>query len=136
MPSIALHRTDSEQDVEAQQNSVHSQRNNADAPRPEYALAGRGGAGNYMPTATAAAAATPGDLSTSTKQGNIPESGYAGRGGAGNFRGDATEKMKLDIIAREREADEKAYEETVKDVEQGLKPPQKAHLSGDKLGDP
>lgn len=86
-----------------------------------------------MPTATAAAAATPGDLSTSAKEGNVPESGYAGRGGAGNFRGDAAEKMRSDIIAREREAEEKAYKETVKDVEQGLKPPEKAHLSGEKL---
>ena len=114
---------------------MQSQRINADASGPEYTLAGRGGAGNYMPTATAAAAATPGDLSTSSKHGNIPESGYAGRGGAGNFRGDATERMKSETIAREREAEEKAYEETVKDVEQGLKPPQKAHLSGEKLGE-
>lgn len=121
-------------DVEAQENSAQSQKVDPDASRPEYAHAGRGGAGNYFkPTAPAAATALPGDLSTSIKQDTIPEGGYLGRGGVGNFRGDPEKKIS-ESIAREREADEESYEKTVKDVEQGLKSPEKAHLSSEKLG--
>ena len=123
------------QDVEAQQNSPESQSADPDASKPEYAHAGRGGAGNFKPTATAAAAAPPGDLSTSVKPGTISEGGYAGRGGAGNFRGEALEKRRSEAIAREQEAEEQAYQETVKDVEEGLKPPEKAYLSSERLGE-
>ena len=123
------------QDVEAQVDNSGTEKAQSDGSRPEYAHAGRGGAGNFKLTATAAAAATPGDLSTSVKQGAVPEGGYSGRGGAGNYRWD-TEKRKAEAEARQREAEEKAYERTVKDVEEGLKPPEKAHLSGEKLGDP
>ncbi|CAF9909243.1 MAG: hypothetical protein HETSPECPRED_008891 [Heterodermia speciosa] len=125
------------QDVEAQQDNPESQgaADDPDALRPEYAHAGRGGAGNFKPTATAAAAATPGDLSTSVKPGTVSEGGWSGRGGAGNFRGEALEKKRLEAIAREQEADEQAYQETVKDVEEGLKPPEKAYLSSERSGE-
>ena len=123
------------QDVEAQRDNPESQTADPDASRPEYAHAGRGGAGNFKPTATAAAAATPGDLSTSVKPGTVSEGGYSGRGGAGNFRGEALEKRRSEAIAREQEAEEQAYQETVRDVEEGLKPPEKAYLSSERLGE-
>ena len=123
------------QDVEAQQEHPETQTADPDASRPEYAHAGRGGAGNFKPTATAAAAATPGDVSTSVKPATIAEAGYSGRGGAGNFRGEALERRRSEAIAREQEAEEKAYQETVREVDQGLKPPEKAYLSSEKLGE-
>ena len=123
------------QDVEAQQERPGSQNADPDASRPEYAHAGRGGAGNFKPTATAAAAASPGDVSTSVKPGTIAEGGYSGRGGAGNFRGEALERRRSEAIAREQEAEEKAYQETVRNVDQELKPPEKAYLSSEKFGE-
>ena len=69
------------------------------------------------------------------KPGTTAEAAYSGRGGAGNFRGEALEKRRSEAIAREQEAEEQAYQETVKDVEQGLKSPEKAYLSSEKLGE-
>ena len=121
--------------MEAQQDTPESQSADPDASKPEYAHAGRGGAGNFKPTAPPTAAATPGDLSTSIKPGTISDGGYSGRGGAGNFRGEALEKTMSEAIAKEQEAEEQAYQETVKDVEEGLKLPEKAYLSSERLGE-
>ena len=122
------------QDVEAQRDSA-TKYNDPDASRPEYAHVGRGGAGNFKPTATTAGGGgIMGDLSTFVKQDTIAESGYSGRGGAGNIRGDS-ERRKPEAQARAAEAQEKAYKETVKDVERGLKQPEKAHLGGDRVGE-
>lgn len=118
--------------MEAQQ-TKNTNPSDPSASKPEYAHAGRGGAGNFKPTA-AVDVGTPADLSTSIKQGITAEAGYTGRGGAGNFRGDL-ERTKSGTPVDVIEPQEKAYEETAKDVEQGLQAPEKAHLGGEKLGE-
>lgn len=87
-----------------------------------------------MPTATASATGITGDLSTSLKEGTIAEGGYSGRGGAGNFRGEG-EKKEADAQAQSSESKDRAYEETVRDVEQSMKAPEKAHLGSEKIGE-
>ena len=65
----------------------------------------------------------------------IPEGRHGGRGGAGNYRGSVSERRQSDA-EREINAQQEAYAKTVKDVEKGMKPPEKAHLGNEKLEDP
>ena len=87
-----------------------------------------------MPTATAPAAGITGDLSTSVKEGAVAEGGYSGRGGAGNFRVEGDRKNP-DAQAQSSEWQERAYKEAVRDVEQSMKAPEKAHLGSEKIGE-
>ena len=87
-----------------------------------------------MPTATASATGITGDLSTSFKEGTIAERGYSGRGGAGNFRGEG-ERKRSEAQAQSSESRDRNYEETVRDVEQSMKAPEKAHLGNEKVGE-
>lgn len=67
------------------------------------------------------------DVTPSLQENKLPKLGHYGRGGAGNFRtpesGQAREEVKDRLEARE-----KAQRKIVKDVEMGLKEPEKAHL--------
>ena len=60
-----------------------------------------------------------------------PQTGYYGRGGAGNYRtGDIETK---DAERKAMEARNRLHQQVVKDVESGLKEPEKAHLGSEKL---
>lgn len=63
----------------------------------------------------------------------MPELGYSGRGGAGNSRNGEIEKMLLDAETQAKEAQNRAHEEAVKDVEMELKPPERAHLVSERI---
>ena len=123
------------QDVEAQAATNDTPIENPEAKPFEYAHSGRGGAGNFKPTASLTAAGIASDLSTSVKQTSIPEGGYGGRGGVGNFRGSVSEGRKPEA-ERASEVQQEAYEKTVEEVEKGMKPPEKAHLVNEKLDEP
>ena len=58
-----------------------------------------------------------------------PEAGHYGRGGAGNYR----ESISGPSEPEEREMQEMKRAEVVRDVEMGLKSPEKAHLGTEKL---
>ena len=62
----------------------------------------------------------------------VSDGNFYGRGGAGNLRNSSTEAS-ADAERRAREAQNKAYEKTVKDVEKGLQQPARAHLVNEKL---
>lgn len=63
----------------------------------------------------------------------MSEIGYSGRGGAGNLRNGDIEKKRVETAIRAKEARDRAHEEVVRDVEIGLKPPERAHLVGERL---
>lgn len=68
------------------------------------------------------------DVTSSLQESRPPELGHYGRGGAGNYRTPEPEKMgegDKDTL----EAQEKAHQMVVKDVEGALKEPEKAHLA-------
>lgn len=67
------------------------------------------------------------DVTPSLQENKPPELGYYGRGGAGNYRTPDPEKKRQEQKNR-LEAQETAHQRTVKDVEMGLKEPEKAHL--------
>lgn len=67
------------------------------------------------------------DVTPSLQESKPPELGHYGRGGAGNYRSQEPEKKREGgNIALE--AREEAYQKVVKDVEMGLKEPEKVHL--------
>ncbi len=59
---------------------------------------------------------------------------YSGRGGAGNYNTSAeTEGARaLEAETQAKEARSKAFEQLVRDVEMGLKPPERAHLMSER----
>ena len=67
------------------------------------------------------------DITPSLQENKPPELGHYGRGGAGNYRTPEVDKRSggdKDGL----EAQEKARQKVVRDVEQGLKEPEKVHL--------
>jgi len=71
------------------------------------------------------------DVTASLKESKPPGIGYYGRGGAGNYRSGNAEKQEDEEGISEKQ--EKLHQQVVKDVESGLKEPEKAHLGGEKL---
>ena len=121
------------QDVEAQRPATGIQPEDIEQSKSEYVHSGRGGAGNYA-NATEIAEATiqTADVNPSLKESKLPRTGYYGRGGAGNYRaGEAETKEKEEM---ESALQEQVHQQIVRDVEAGLKEPEKAHLGGEKLG--
>lgn len=72
------------------------------------------------------------DVTASLEETKPPELGHYGRGGAGNYRVPEHEG-KREAETDTLEAQEKAHEKVVRDVEMGLKEPEKAHLGREGL---
>ena len=72
------------------------------------------------------------DVTPSLQENKPPELGHYGRGGAGNYRTPEVEKKRKEE-KKALEAQEKAHQKVVKDVEVGLKQPEKAHLGREGL---
>ena len=124
------------QDAEAQAAINDTPIENPEGKASDYAHSGRGGAGNYKPTASSTAPGIASDLSTSVKQAPIPEGGYGGRGGAGNYRSNTSAERRQSAAEIASKLQQEAYAKTVEDVEKGMKPPEKAHLINEKLDEP
>lgn len=73
------------------------------------------------------------DASISINPSTIPKIGYSGRGGIGNIRSAEAEKLREDMELNAAAARQRAHEEVVRDVEMGLKMPERAHLGAEKL---
>lgn len=96
---------------------------------PDYAHSGRGGAGNwYSPPDLQKTGNFTLDTGRSIPSPDIRSAGYSGRGGAGNFSSKDQEMRKLEEERLAEEARSKREAQVVKDVEMGLKPPERAHL--------
>ena len=98
------------------------------AKEPEYIHSGRGGAGNYSTASDAAERKRSVDMTPDTRERTVPEGGFYGRGGAGNLRGSDKDPAMDGKDTAAGEAQKQTYEETVQDVEKGLRAPEKAHL--------
>lgn len=121
------------QDVEAQRHAANGAVEDLASQGRKLSTAGRGGAGNVTTRDVLAAGTTANvDVTPSLQENKPPELGHYGRGGAGNYRtpepGKNREEEK-DAL----EAQEKAHRKVVKDVEMGLKEPEKAHLGREGL---
>ncbi len=116
-----------------QRNASVSSAKDIERARPEYAPTGRGGAGNYTSASKLATATKQNaNITPSLQETKPPEIGHSGRGGAGNYRSTNVEKKNEDEMGTELQ--ERVYHQVVKDVEMGLKEPEKAHLVSEKLG--
>ncbi|KAL8998511.1 MAG: hypothetical protein Q9169_002454 [Polycauliona sp. 2 TL-2023] len=113
------------EDVEAQPMTA-GELQPTDAKQPEYIHSGRGGAGNYNSASDTAERRRSVDMTPTTREHTVPEGGFYGRGGAGNLRG-SDKGPSVDSEASE--VQKQTYEETVQDVEKGLRAPEKAHLA-------
>ena len=98
-------------------------------PVQEYTRSGRGGIGNFY---------SHSDLEKIGEcvpkvEGLLPNIGsnggarYSGRGGAGNFNYSDQSSTKIEADSSADDA-KRRYDEVVRDVELGLKPPEKAYL--------
>ncbi|KAL8768804.1 MAG: hypothetical protein Q9209_005093 [Squamulea sp. 1 TL-2023] len=116
------------EDVEAQ-SSYAGELGATDNQQPEYVHSGRGGAGNYSSASDTAERKRSVDMPPSIRERTVPEGGFYGRGGAGNLRGSEGGPSREDDEKKASEVQKQAYEETVLDVEKGLRAPEKAHLS-------
>lgn len=106
-------------------------------PPSEYVNSGRGGAGNFFSRkdeifAAGNAVSSDDKASLLTKK-TLPEVRYSGRGGAGNYNTAENERKRVEAEKVAEEARSQEYEMTVRDVELGLKPPEKAHLVTERL---
>lgn len=106
-------------------------------PPSEYVNSGRGGAGNFFSRKdeifAAGNAVSSDDKSSLLTKNTLPEVRYSGRGGAGNYNMAENERKRVEAEKVAQEARSQEYEMTVRDVELGLKPPEKAHLVTERL---
>ena len=116
------------QDVEAQRDAANRAVRDLESEGRRISTSGRGGAGNVTTRDVLAAGTTANiDTTPSLQENEPPELGHYGRGGAGNYRVPEPGKRREeenDVL----EAQEKAHQRVVRDVERGLKEPEKAHL--------
>lgn len=121
------------QDVEAQRDIARVGVEDLQKQKHSISTSGRGGAGNITTRDMLAAGTTASiDVTPSMQENKPPELGHYGRGGAGNYR--TPESEKDGEREKERlEAQERAHQKVVKDVEMGLKEPEKAHLGREGL---
>lgn len=109
-------------------------------PPSEYVNSGRGGAGNFFSRKdenfAAGNAVSSDDKTPALRKNTLPEVRYSGRGGAGNYNTAENERKRAEAEKVVEEARSQEYEMTVRDVELGLKPPEKAHLVTDRLSGP
>ncbi|KAL8893674.1 MAG: hypothetical protein Q9192_005030 [Flavoplaca navasiana] len=115
------------EDVEAQP-VIAGEFRATNAKEPEYTHSGRGGAGNYSTASDAAERKRSVDMTPDTRERTVPEGGFYGRGGAGNLRGSDKDSAIDGKDTAAGEAQKQTYEETVQDVEKGLRAPEKAYL--------
>ena len=121
-------RSNDFKDLEAQRNAATEAVKELESQGRQTSTSGRGGAGNITTRDELAARTTANiDVTPSLQESNPPELGHYGRGGAGNYRTPEPEKMGEGDKDR-LEAQEKAHQMVVKDVERALKEPEKAHL--------
>lgn len=73
------------------------------------------------------------DVTPSLQENKLLKLGYYGRGGAGNYRTPDPEQAR-EVVKNRLGAREKVQQKIVKDVEIGLKEPEKAHLGREGLG--
>ncbi|KAL8941915.1 MAG: hypothetical protein Q9211_001610 [Gyalolechia sp. 1 TL-2023] len=118
-------------DVEAQLN-IAREPHAAATNQPEYVHSGRGGAGNYNSASDPAERKYSVDMTPTTRERTVPEGGFYGRGGAGNLR-DSEGKPQEEAGRKSSQTQQEQYEMTVQDVEQGLRPPEKAHLANQSM---
>lgn len=71
-------------------------------------------------------------MTPTTRERTVPEGGFYGRGGAGNLR-DTDGKSHEEAGRKSNQAQQEQYEMTVRDVEQGLRAPEKAHLANQSM---
>lgn len=120
-------------DVEAQRHAANAAVEDLENQGRRLSTVGRGGAGNFTTRDVLAAGTTANvDVTPSLQENQPPELGHYGRGGAGNYRTPEPEK-KREEEKDALEAQEKAHQRVVKDVEMGLKEPEKAHLGREGL---
>ena len=128
---------DFQSDLEAQSQTVSAPIEGSETSQSSYTVSGRGGAGNYWrkednggadPSSSSSA-----DAPISINPSMIPKIGYSGRGGIGNIRSGEVEKLREDMELNAAAARQRAHEEVVRDVEMGLKMPERAHLGAEKL---
>lgn len=109
-------------------------------PPSEYVNSGRGGAGNFFSRKdeifAAGNAVSSDDGTPALRKNTVPQVRYSGRGGAGNYNTAENERKRVEAEKVAEEARSQEYEMTVRDVELGLKPPEKAHLVTDGLSGP
>lgn len=109
-------------------------------PPSEYVNSGRGGAGNFFSRKEGISAAgnpvSSDDKTPALTKNTPPEVRYSGRGGAGNYNTAENERKRVEAEKVAEEARSQEYEMTVRDVELGLKAPEKAHLVTDRLPGP
>lgn len=116
------------EDLEAQRNAASEAVKDLEIQGRKTSTAGRGGAGNITTRDVLDAGTTANiDVTPSLQESKPPELGHYGRGGAGNYRTPVTDNPR-ETELDELEAQEKAHQEVVKEVETGLKEPEKAHL--------
>ena len=117
------------QDLEAQRNATSEAVKDLESHGRNTSTSGRGGAGNITTRDALAAGTTANiDVTPSMRESKPPELGHYGRGGAGNYRTPEPDK----VVEGERstlEARQQAHQKVVKDVEMGLKEPEKAYLA-------
>lgn len=120
------------QDVESQRKASIVSTKDIEKARPEYAPTGRGGAGNWASAnKLATATAKNANITPSLQESKPPDVGHSGRGGVGNYRNGEVGKQEDEV--RETELQEMKHQQVVKDVEMGLKEPEKAHLVKERL---
>lgn len=106
-------------------------------PPSEYVNSGRGGAGNFFSRKdeifAAGNAVSSDDKASLLTRNTLPEVRYSGRGGAGNYNTAENDRKRVEAEKVAEEARSQEYEMTVRDVELGLKPPEKAHLVTERL---
>lgn len=121
-------------DLEAQSQTGRAPIESSENLHSDYTISGRGGAGNFWRKEDIVAGSpSSSDTPISIKPSTIPNIGYSGRGGIGNIRSGEVEKLREDMEARAAEARQRAHDEVVRDVEMGLKMPERAHLGAEKL---
>jgi len=120
-------------DVETQRKGSIARPEDKERARLVLAPTGRGGAGNYTSSSKLATVTTKNaNITPSLQETRPPQVGHSGRGGAGNYRsGDVEKKEEDETMAIELQ--ERTHQWVVKDVEKGLKEPEKAHLGNEKL---
>ena len=113
------------QDLENQPGAATERVQDSESQGRKASTSGRGGAGNFTTRDVLAAGTTANvDVTPALQENKPPELGHYGRGGAGNHRIPELDKREKDRL----EAQEKAHRKVVRDVEIGLKEPEKVHL--------
>lgn len=122
------------QDIEAQSNAAALHAHGVQPSDSDYANVGRGGAGNFIKKENQSRSRmAPSSVAPLMRESAAPEMGFSGRGGAGNLRNGEIERQRLENENRAKEAREKSHAEVVRDVEMGLRMPERAHLGIQKV---